>query len=199
MLEIITTPEQELYNFSEELRKLRAKAAEIRRKIPATEVEDYTFTGMSGEKVKLSEMFGTNSELILIHNMGRTCRSCTLWADGFNGFTKHFESRAAFAVTSPDNYETARKFSMERGWTFHLYSTEGTSFKRDMGFASVSGEPEPGVSIFKKEADGRIIHVTKDYFGPGDDYCSIWHFFDLLPMEKEWEPQYHYISTVHKH
>src|SRR5690348_747053 len=122
MLEIITTPEQELYQFSEELMNLRKKAAEIRRKIPAMEVADYTFTGMSGEKVKLSEMFGSQNELILIHNMGRTCRSCTLWADGFNGFTKHFESRAAFAVTTPDNYEIARKFSMERGWAFHLYS-----------------------------------------------------------------------------
>jgi predicted dithiol-disulfide oxidoreductase (DUF899 family) len=199
MLEIITTPEQELYQLSDELMKLRAKAAEIRRKIPATEVKDYTFTGMSGEKVKLSEIFGASSELILIHNMGRTCRSCTLWADGFNGFTKHFESRAAFAVTSPDNYEIARKFSMERGWTFHLYSTEGTSFKRDMGFADHRNEPMPGVSIFKKEADGRIVHVTKDFFGPGDDYCSIWHFFDLLPSDKEWEPQYYYISTVHSH
>jgi predicted dithiol-disulfide oxidoreductase (DUF899 family) len=199
MLEIITTPEQELYQLSDELMKLRAKAAELRRKIPAVEVQDYSLTGMSGEKVKLSEIFGYQDELILIHNMGRTCRSCTLWADGLNGFTKHFENRAAFALTSPDNYEIARKFSMERGWMFKIFSTEGTSFKRDMGFADISGEPQPGVSIFKKEPDGRIIHVTKDYFGPGDDYCSIWHFFDLLPSGKEWEPQYHYIQTTHKH
>jgi predicted dithiol-disulfide oxidoreductase (DUF899 family) len=198
-LEVLTTPEQELYNLSEELMKLRAKAAELRRKIPAAEVQDYTFTGMNGEKITLSEIIGTHDELILIHNMGRSCRYCTLWADGFNGFTKHFESRAAFAVTSPDPYEIARKFSMERGWMFRLFSTEGTTFKSDMGFADANGEAQPGVSIFKKEADGRIVHVTKDYFGPGDDYCSIWNFFDLLPSGKEWEPQYHYISTVHKH
>lgn len=185
---------------SEELMKLRAKVGEIRRKIPPQEVQDYSFTGMSGEKTKLSEMFGSKNELILVHNMGRSCRYCTLWADGLNGFTKHFESRAAFAVTSPDDHETARKFSMERGWMFKLYSTEGTTFKRDMGFANEKGDPQPGVSIFKKETDGRIIHVTKDYFGPGDDYCSVWHFFDLLPSASDdWEPQYHYISTVHKH
>jgi predicted dithiol-disulfide oxidoreductase (DUF899 family) len=154
---------------------------------------------MSGEKVMLSELFGSQNELILIHNMGRSCRYCTLWADGFNGFTKHFESRVAFVVTSPDSYEIARKFSLERGWTFRLFSTEETTFKRDMGFADEKGDPFPGVSIFKKE-DGKIIHVTKDFFGPGDDYCSIWHFFDLLPSKSEsWEPQYHYISTVHKH
>jgi predicted dithiol-disulfide oxidoreductase (DUF899 family) len=198
-LEVVTTPEQELYNLTDELMQLRAKAAELRRKIPAVEVQDYTLTGMSGEKVKLSDMFGTNDEMILVHNMGRTCRYCTLWGDGLNGFTKHLESRAAFVVTSPDHYEIARKFSMERSWTFRLYSTEGTSFKKDMGFADDNGDVMPGVSIFRKESDGRIIHVTKDFFGPGDDYCSIWHFFDLLPSEKAWEPQYHYINTIHKH
>ena len=198
-LEVITTPEQELYALSEELMNLRQKAAELRRKIPAVEVKDYTFTGMSGEKVNLSDLFGSHSELILIHNMGRSCRYCTLWADGFNGFTKHFESSAAFVVTSPDNYEIARKFSIERGWTFRLFSTEGTTFKLDMGFAKPNGDVEPGFSVFKKEPDGRIVHVTKDFFGPGDDYCSIWHFFDLLPSASGWEPQYHYINTVHKY
>jgi predicted dithiol-disulfide oxidoreductase (DUF899 family) len=194
------TPNQELFQLTDELMKLRAKVAEVRRKIPPQEVKDYSFTGSSGEKIKLSEMFGAKDELILIHNMGRSCRYCTLWADGFNGFTKHFESRAAFAVTSPDDHETQRKFAIERGWNFRLYSTEGTTFKRDMGFANENDDPLPGVSIFRKEADGRIVHVTKNYFGPGDDYCSIWHFFDLLPSTTdEWEPQYHYISTVHKH
>ncbi len=194
------TAEQELFQLTDDLMKLRAKVAEVRRKIPAAEVQDYTMTGMSGEKIKLSEMFGSKNELILIHNMGRSCRYCTLWADGLSSSTKHFESRAAFVLTTPDDHETARKFAMERGWQFKMYSTEGTSFKCDMGFANEKNDPMPGVSIFKKEADGKIIHVTKDFFGPGDDYCSIWHFFDLLPSAGEtWEPQYHYISTVHKH
>ena len=194
------TPEQELFQLTDELMKLRAKMGEIRRKIEPHVIGDYVFTGPSGEKVALSSLFGSSSELILVHNMGRSCRYCTLWADGFNGFTKHLESRAAFAVTSPDDYETARKFSMERGWTFRLYSVKDTTFKRDMGFEDEQGNVLPGVSIFKKEADGSIVHVTKDFFGPGDDYCSIWHLFDLLPSTSDsWEPQYHYIHTVHKH
>ena len=199
MLEIITTPEQELSQISDEIQQLREKAAAIRQKIRTEFVGEYTFTGTFGEKIRLSELFGGKDELILVHNMGRSCRYCTLWADGFNGFVKHIENRAAFVVTSPDNFEVARQFSMERGWTFRLLSTEGTTFKKDMGFANQKGEPQPGVSIFKKEKDGSIIHFSKDYFGPGDDYCSIWHIFDLLPPGKDWEPQYHYIQTQHKH
>ncbi len=194
------TAEQELLVLSDELMKLREKAAELRRKIGSQEVPDYELTGTSGEKVRLSQMFGERSELILIHNMGRSCRYCTLWADGINGFTKHFESRAAFCVTTPDEPDILRRFAMERGWMFKIYSTQGTTFKKDIGFADDEGNPLPGVSIFQKTPEGKIIHVTKDYFGPGDDYCSIWHFFDLLPTSNDnWEPQYHYISTVHKY
>lgn len=194
------TPEQELLELSDNLMKLRTRAAELRRQIGPVEVQDYELTGTSGEKVWLSQMFGTKSELILIHNMGRSCRYCTLWADGFVGFTKHLESKAAFCLTSPDEPEVLRRFAMERGWTFKTYSTIGTSFKRDMGFEDEKGDVMPGVSIFKKTDDGKIIHVTKDFFGPVDDYCAIWHLFNLLPSgSDDWEPQYHYISTVHKH
>ena len=41
----------------------------------------------------------------------------------------------------------------------------------------------PGVSVFEKSADGTIRRVAKDFFGPGDFYCNIWHFLDLLPGE----------------
>ncbi|HYM20008.1 MAG TPA: DUF899 family protein [Candidatus Kapabacteria bacterium] len=196
----MNSSEQGLKDIFDEITKLRARAAELRRTMGSSEVSNYTLTGTSGEKVTLSDMFGSKDELIVIHNMGRSCRYCTLWADGINGFTKHFESRAAFALTSPDDYETMRRFGMERGWMFKMYSTEGTSFKRDLGFEDEQGEPQPGVSVFKKSADGKILQTTKDYFGPGDDYCPIWHFFDLLPSSSDsWEPQYHYIQTQHKH
>ncbi len=194
------TPEQELFELSNELMQLRAKAADIRRKIAPKTVKNYTLTGTNGENVSLSDLFGSQKELILIHNMGRSCRYCTLWADGFNGFTKHIENRAAFCLTSPDEPEVLRKFAMERGWMFRTFSTAGTTFKQDLGFADKNGEPKPGVSVFRKEPDGSITHVTKDFFGPGDDYCSIWHLFDLLPTNSDaWEPQYHYIHTQHKH
>jgi hypothetical protein len=39
----------------------------------------------------------------------------------------------------------------------------------------------PGVSVFRKTDDGKITRVSKAKFGPGDNYCSIWDFFDLLP------------------
>ena len=39
----------------------------------------------------------------------------------------------------------------------------------------------PGVSAFSKDGDGRIFRVGRAEFGPGDNFCAIWHFFELLP------------------
>jgi len=35
--------------------------------------------------------------------------------------------------------------------------------------------------------------VSDASLGPGDDFCSVWHLFNLLPEGPDgWEPQYKY-------
>ncbi|HEY3876608.1 MAG TPA: DUF899 family protein [Candidatus Kapabacteria bacterium] len=168
------------------------RLATLRRELPAEVVPDYELTDWSGQKVKLSELFADKMELIVVHNMGKSCVYCTLWADGFIGITKHLEDRAAFVLTSPDDPETQRRFARDRGWTFRMLSTQSTSFKHDMGFEPEPGKYRPGVSVFRKDANGNMFHVSKSMFGPGDHFSAVWHFFDLLPSETEWHPKYHY-------
>jgi len=156
-------------------------------------VKDYLLLNHQGKKIKFSSLFGKKEDLILIHNMGKACRYCTLWADGFTGFVPHLENRAAFAVVSPDPPAVQKKFHQSRSWNFKMFSTKGSSFARDMGFETKEGRPQPGVSVFYKNKSGKITRVAQDSFGPGDPYCSIWHVFDLLPGGlKGWEPQYKY-------
>jgi predicted dithiol-disulfide oxidoreductase (DUF899 family) len=125
--------------------------------------------------------------------MGPGCSYCTLWADGFNGFTPHLEDRAAFVVISPTTPAKQREFADGRGWTFKMASAEGTTFIKDMGFEPNPGEVWPGVSTFRKQDDGRIVRVSRDYLGPGDVYCSVWHLFDMLADGvNNWEPKYKY-------
>ena len=51
----------------------------------------------------------------------------------------------------------------------------------------------PGVSVFRKETDGTIYRVSRAEFGPGDNFCAVWHFFDLLPEGIDgWEPKLSY-------
>jgi hypothetical protein len=61
-----------------------------------------------------------------------------------------------------------------------MVSHAGTSFAADMGYRAEDGGWLPGLSVFKRE-DGRVLRVSDASFSPGDDFCVLWHFFDMLP------------------
>jgi predicted dithiol-disulfide oxidoreductase (DUF899 family) len=185
--------EHEISKAGKEVIKAKEKLAKLRRRLPGLEVEDYTLLEARGNKVTLSSFFGEKDELIVIYNMGKACPYCTMWADGFNGAAKHLEDRAAFVLVSPDPPEAQAKFAASRGWTFRMASAHGTSFAKDLGFQAKDGGYMPGVSVFQKRKDATIVQVSKARFGPGDDFCSTWHLFDLLPRGRAgWAPKLAY-------
>ena len=188
--------EREIASTLEDLDETRRKLVALRRRLPPEPVRDYELRDADGP-VRLSEMFGNSDDLILVHNMGTGCSNCTMWADEFNGVCQHLQSRAAFVVVSPDSPSVQQEFARRRGWRFPMYSAEGTSFVKDMGFQWEEEEfmsgYQPGVSVFRKNNDGTIVRVAKDYFGPGDLYCGVWHLFDLLPDGPDgWDPLFDY-------
>jgi predicted dithiol-disulfide oxidoreductase (DUF899 family) len=168
-----------LLDYRRQIAGIREKMRETLASAEAHEVHDYEFTGTKGA-VRLSSLFDEHDDLILVHNMGAACELCTLWADGYNGIHQHVVRRAAFAVTSPDRPEVQRKIATSRGWVFPMVSHVGTTFAADMGYQSQSGDWLPGVSVFRRAAQDRIVRVSDTSFSPGDDFCALWHFFDLL-------------------
>ncbi len=182
----ISALEQEIIAKKQELYKLK-------RKMPRFEVPDYELKTRQGDKIRLSDLFNGKQELILVHNMGKSCPYCTLWADGLNGLYFHLENRAGFAVSTPDAPEVMDAFATSRNWQFTMASTEGSSLKQDLGFQLKDSSFYPGVSTFIRDEAGKIFHVAKAFFGPGDDFCALWYLFDLLAVENsEWEPQFSY-------
>jgi predicted dithiol-disulfide oxidoreductase (DUF899 family) len=175
----------------ERIAAIREDMRQLQATIEPQPVEDYAFAAPSGS-VRLSQLFGDKAELFVIHNMGKRCVYCTLWADGFNGIYDHLADRAAFVVTSPDRPEVQRAFAEERGWRFPMASHDGTSFAADMGYRADNGGFLPGVSVFGKR-NGRLVRLSDTRLGPGDDFCALWHFLDLLPEGRgEWQPRYRY-------
>jgi predicted dithiol-disulfide oxidoreductase (DUF899 family) len=78
-----------------------------------------------------------------------------------------------------------------------MYSAAGTSLFSDLGFEDPKGGLLPGVSVFTKETGGKIYRVSRAEFDPGDNFCAVWHFFDLLPEGLAgWDPKLHYESLV---
>jgi predicted dithiol-disulfide oxidoreductase (DUF899 family) len=188
----LTAKRQRMAELQLEMRALQAK-------IEPQEVRDYVLDGWDGP-VRLSELFGDKRDLILIHNMGTGCSSCTMWADGFNGVYDHLASRAAFVVTSPNPVEVQKKFAASRGWRFPMISHAGTSFAEDMGYRRRGEHPfddslggwNPGVSVFRREGD-RILRVSDAELGPGDGFCVVYSLFDLVPgSDLNWSPKRSY-------
>ncbi|MBL4587470.1 MAG: DUF899 family protein [Flavobacteriales bacterium] len=194
MIEQAPTTEQEkrVFDLEAEIAEKKKELRKLRAEIPPTEVSDYTFEDNLGEEVKLSELFGDKNELILISNMGKSCAYCTLWADNFNGIVKPLNDRAAFAVVSPDSPQVQKEFAASRDWKFLMASHLNNNWAIDFGF---QGEDHilPGVASFTKDESGKIFFHSKAFFGPGDNYCSMWDFIDLLPKGVDgWMPKYDY-------
>ncbi len=185
--------EQKIMELYQEISAKKAEFYKLCKQAPRFEVPDYELSDPDGAALHLSDLFGAKEELILVHNMGRKCPYCTMWADGFNGVYKHLESRAAFVVSTPDEPAVIKAFAASRGWNFRMVSTRPSSLKKDLGFELEDGSFYPGVSTFIKDDKGVIRHVAKSYFGPGDDFCAVWYLFDLLAKEQnEWEPKFSY-------
>lgn len=171
---------------------LQEELSQLRRSMPAQPVADYELQGPDGP-VALSSLLADKPDLLVIHNMGRGCAYCTLWADGFNGVVDHLRDRAGFVLVSPDPVDVQASFAAERGWTMPMLSDATGAFTRDMGFVGEGNDYWPGVSAFRRLDDGSIVRTGLDVFGPGDVYNAPWHLFDLLEGGVgAWGPRFTY-------
>lgn len=182
----------EIASIQKEIEQKRRHILELRAKLAPEPLIDYVLKGHNGADVALSSLFDERDELLVVHNMGKRCVYCTLWADGFNGLALPLNDRVPFVVVSPDAPEVQKEFAESRGWKFNMLSAAGTTFTKDLGFEPEPFTYMPGVSALMRK-EGKLYRVNYDYFGPGDTYCAAWHLFDLLPKGSNgWQPKYNY-------
>lgn len=180
----------EIRKLESEIMKLHGRLAELRKLEQGREVPNYTFDTFEG-RVSLTDLFGDQDRLLMIHNMGQGCRYCTLWADGLNGLLPHLESAMAVALASKDSPETQRRFAASRGWRFRLVSHGGGDYIREQ--TVLEGESNmPGAVVYERQGEG-ILRRNACIFGGGDSYCAMWPLLGLAGLtEDDWTPQYSY-------
>ncbi|MBX3119525.1 MAG: DUF899 family protein [Fimbriimonadaceae bacterium] len=190
---MVKQPSERINELTAKIESMKKELAQLKREELGDIVPDYELDALDGSKVRLSELFGDKRDLIMVHNMGKRCTYCTMWADGFIGLAPHILDRTAFVLVSADDPETAREFSASRGWNYPVVSGKDSSFTRELGFYNETDGYWPGASTFYKNDDGTITRVSMTYFGPGDDFNPGWHFFDLLKDgDNDWQPKYVY-------
>jgi predicted dithiol-disulfide oxidoreductase (DUF899 family) len=184
------------------LREHRARIEGLRKEMRTLQaavepqvVKDYLFETVFGE-VRLAQLFGDKADLFVVHNMGTRCSSCTMWADGFNGVYQHLAARAAFVLVSDDPLDVQRRFAGDRGWRFPMARAKDASFHADMGYWSEKDRIWPGISAFHREGD-QIVRVSDAELGPADDFCTVYHFLDMLPDSygPSWSPKFQYYKA----
>lgn len=173
-----------------ELMQKSAKLAELRRNSEPVEVEDYRFETAAGS-VSLSDLFAGRERLLVIHNMGQGCRSCTLWADGINGILRHLEDAMSVCLVSKDPPDVQRRMANDRGWRFRTASHGGGAYMTEQcGMGDYANMP--GAAVYQMR-DGKVFKTGRTFFGPGDLYSPMWHFLSLAGIaQDQWTPQFHY-------
>lgn len=192
LAEPTTELEKEIRSVEQEISEGKKRLAELRRKLKPQPVSDQVFEDNDGGSVKLSELFGDSKELILVSNMGKSCKYCTLWGDNYNGLVKPLNDRASFVVASPDSPEVQNEFAESRGWNFKMVSHRNNGWADETGVSHAEGI-NPAVASYIKDDNGQVYLVAVSGFGPGDNFCNMWDFIDLLPAGVNgWQPKYDY-------
>lgn len=186
--------------------KLQQEITKARQELPWVKVEkNYAFETPDGAK-SLSDLFGSHSQLIIYHFMfgadwENPCKSCSFWADSYNGLTPHLSARdIAFIVVSSAPLNRLLAFKTRMDWDFDWVSSNGTSFNFDYdvgfgpnrpqdmhnsyNFGTIQNPPMDelhGTSVFAKGDDGTVYHTYSMYGRGLDATNAAYAYIDLTP------------------
>ena len=136
---------RELLAKEKEFTGLRDELSRLRRALPWQRVDKpYQFEGGQG-KAGLGDLFDGRSQLIVQHFMfdpgwDAGCKSCSFWADNFDGFHLHLNQRdVTLVAVSRAPWPVIARFKERMGWSFPWVSSAGSDFNFDYG-VSFTGE-----------------------------------------------------------
>jgi len=192
-----------------EFTQARDALSAARRDLPWELVEtDYVFDGPDG-KQSLADLFDGRSQLIVYHFMYGTdwdegCKSCSFMADHFDPAIVHLAQRdVTMVAVSKAPLDTLQAFRKRMGWTFKWLSSHDNTFNEDYhvtfspdaiergdayynyargGFPSTEG---PGVSVFTKDAAGRLYHTYSGYARGLDIFLTTYNYLDIVPKGRD--------------
>jgi predicted dithiol-disulfide oxidoreductase (DUF899 family) len=133
------------------------------------------------------------------------CRSCSFWADNFNGIVPHLNARnVSLVAVSRAPLQKLQAQARRFGWTFKWVSSLGNDFNYDY---NVSFRPEtlernaafynysprkldsnemPGISAFFRDGD-QIYHSYSTYARGLDMLNTAYHYLDIAPQGRDEE------------
>ncbi|HVT38832.1 MAG TPA: thioredoxin family protein [Gemmatimonadaceae bacterium] len=192
-----------------EFTRLRDKLNKERRALPWETVdEEYVFDGPDGKQT-LADLFEGRSQLIVYHFMfgpddKAGCAHCSFWADNFNDIIVHLNHRdATMVAVSRAPLAKLQAYEKRMGWNFKWVSSNGTPFNFDYRVSftpqeiaakralynfkmqDVGPSEREGVSVFYKDAAGRVFHTYSTYARGIDLLNTAYNYIDLTPAGRD--------------
>ena len=199
----------ELLAAEKEFTRQRDALTRRRMAMPWERVEkSYRFEGPNGA-LSLADLFDGRSQLIVYHFMfgpdwEEGCKSCSFWADNFNGIPIHLNHRdVTFTAVSRAPFAKINAYKKRMGWSFPWVSSDGSDFNFDYhvsftpeqiaagkAYYNYDGRPntmsdEVGVSVFYKNETDEVFH-TYSCYGRGIDMLNgAYNYLDLAPKGRD--------------
>jgi predicted dithiol-disulfide oxidoreductase (DUF899 family) len=194
-----------------EFTRARDRLSQERRELPWVRVEkQYVFEGPKGRET-LADLFAGRHQLVVYHFMFDSdweagCKSCSFWADNFNGIVVHLAHRdVTMLAISRAPFAKLDAYRKRMGWSFKWVSSAGTDFNRDYHVSHTAEElaakdgyynytrqrpyatEAPGISVFYRDDDGAIYHTYSCYARGLDMLNGAYHYLDLVPKGRDEE------------
>ena len=217
-----TEARRQLLIKEKEFTKLRDQLSQARRDLPWERVEkSYVLDGPNGKET-LADLFAGKSQLIVYHFMfdptwEEGCKSCSFWADNFNGIDIHLKQRdVTFLAISRAPLAKLDAYKRRMGWSFKWVSSFNTDFNYDL---CVSFTPEQmaeglgywnyakqkpfeaetvGISVFCNE-QGQVFHTYSCYQRGVDLLNGAYNYMDLTPKGRDEADQTYTMAWLCRH
>jgi predicted dithiol-disulfide oxidoreductase (DUF899 family) len=214
---------RQLLKKEKEFTRLRDELSQQRRALPWVRVEkEYSFETPVG-LATLRQLFGSRSQLLVYHFMlgpdwEAGCKSCSFWADNFNGVDVHLAHRdAAFMAVSQAPLVKIEAYKKRMGWSFPWVSSFGSDFNHDYGVSFsaetiASGKATynystqdnsmselPGASAFIRVAGDGVFHTYSCYARGLDLLNGAYNWLDIAPKGRDEKELPHTMAWVRRH
>ena len=146
------------------------------------------------------------------------CKTCSFWADNFNGIDVHLKHRdISFVIISRAELQELEAYKNRMNWQFKWVSSLGSDFnydyqvsftddevEKDEGFynfrtGEIPADESPGVSVFYKNDQGEIFHTYSCYSRGLDPLNGAYQYMDLAPKGRDEDDLPFTMAWLHRH
>ena len=154
-----------LLEAEKELTRKSDELAAQRQDLPWVRVDKaYRFENDAGN-VSLADLFQGRSQLLVYHFMfgpdyKAGCPSCSMIADGFNGFAIHLANHdVSLVAVSRAPFAKLKAYKRRMGWSFPWASSLGIDFNFDFNVSLTEEEQRSGTAEYNYRRNGHVMDM----------------------------------------